>query len=122
PNTGRFTQPDPSGQEKNPYLYAEGDPVNRIDPKGLNALTSFASKAAKRVGEAGDVIAIGQAASQISKGDYRGAASTAVGFVSDKGFTAGCTYLSGSVGAVPCAVGGQYVGNKASEAFDDATE
>ncbi|MFF9396149.1 RHS repeat-associated core domain-containing protein [Streptomyces griseoluteus] len=27
---GRFTQPDPSGQEQNPYLYAEGDPVNRI--------------------------------------------------------------------------------------------
>ncbi|MBV1942170.1 RHS repeat-associated core domain-containing protein [Streptomyces sp. BV286] len=35
PNIGRFTQPDPSGQEKNPYLYAEGDPVNRIDPNGL---------------------------------------------------------------------------------------
>ena len=32
---GRFTQPDPSGQEKNPYLYAAGDPVNRIDPNGL---------------------------------------------------------------------------------------
>ncbi|MBW5423344.1 RHS repeat protein [Streptomyces sp. BG9H] len=35
PNIGRFTQPDPSGQEENPYLYAEGDPVNRIDPSGL---------------------------------------------------------------------------------------
>ncbi|MER6189531.1 RHS repeat-associated core domain-containing protein [Streptomyces cyaneofuscatus] len=35
PNIGRFTTPDPSGQEKNPYLYAEGDPVNRIDPTGL---------------------------------------------------------------------------------------
>ncbi|GHA71466.1 hypothetical protein GCM10010372_83090 [Streptomyces tauricus] len=34
-NIGRFTQPDPSSQEKNPYLYAEGDPVNRIDPNGL---------------------------------------------------------------------------------------
>ncbi|WP_327187300.1 RHS repeat-associated core domain-containing protein [Streptomyces sp. NBC_01334] len=34
-NIGRFTQPDPSGQEQNPYLYAEGDPVNRIDPNGL---------------------------------------------------------------------------------------
>ncbi|MFX4295398.1 hypothetical protein [Streptomyces bohaiensis] len=32
---GRFTQSDPSGQEKDPYLYAEGDPVNRIDPTGL---------------------------------------------------------------------------------------
>ncbi|WP_369211725.1 RHS repeat-associated core domain-containing protein [Streptomyces flavofungini] len=35
PNIGRFTSPDPSGQEQNPYLYAEGDPVNRIDPSGL---------------------------------------------------------------------------------------
>ncbi|MFD3517165.1 RHS repeat-associated core domain-containing protein [Streptomyces sp. NPDC058657] len=34
PRIGRFTSPDPSGQEKNPYLYAEGDPVNRIDPAG----------------------------------------------------------------------------------------
>ncbi|MFI5809238.1 RHS repeat-associated core domain-containing protein [Streptomyces sp. NPDC051561] len=35
PRIGRFTSPDPSGQEKNPYLYAEGDPVNQIDPTGL---------------------------------------------------------------------------------------
>ncbi|WP_240466432.1 RHS repeat-associated core domain-containing protein, partial [Streptomyces sp. S5] len=38
PHIGRFTQPDPSGQEKNPYLYAEGDPVNRIDPSGLSSV------------------------------------------------------------------------------------
>ncbi len=37
PNIGRFTSQDPSGQEKNPYLYAEGDPVNRIDPTGLKS-------------------------------------------------------------------------------------
>ncbi|MGW2495650.1 RHS repeat-associated core domain-containing protein [Streptomyces pseudogriseolus] len=29
---GRFTQPDTSGQETNPYLYASGDPINNIDP------------------------------------------------------------------------------------------
>jgi RHS repeat-associated protein len=38
PNIGRFTSSDPSGQEQNPYLYAEGDPVNRIDPSGLFSL------------------------------------------------------------------------------------
>ncbi|MEV1046469.1 RHS repeat-associated core domain-containing protein [Streptomyces sp. NPDC049916] len=38
PATGRFTQPDPSGQEVNPYLYAEGDPKNKIDPGGLSVL------------------------------------------------------------------------------------
>ncbi|WP_376741213.1 RHS repeat-associated core domain-containing protein [Streptomyces galbus] len=41
-NIGRFTQPDPSGQEKNPYLYAEGDPVNRIDPNGTWSLSGVA--------------------------------------------------------------------------------
>ncbi|MFF7849046.1 RHS repeat-associated core domain-containing protein [Streptomyces sp. NPDC007910] len=35
PHLGRFTQPDPSGQEKNPYLYAVGDPINHTDPTGL---------------------------------------------------------------------------------------
>ncbi|WP_241269270.1 RHS repeat-associated core domain-containing protein [Streptomyces chrestomyceticus] len=42
PSVGRFTQPDPSGQEKNPYLYAEGDPVNRIDQRGLLSLNGVA--------------------------------------------------------------------------------
>ncbi|MEU8892520.1 RHS repeat-associated core domain-containing protein [Streptomyces sp. NPDC048442] len=41
PRIGRFTSTDPSGQEKNPYLYAEGDPVNRIDPTGLFKLGAF---------------------------------------------------------------------------------
>lgn len=40
PHIGRFTQPDPSGTEKNPYLYAEGDPVNRIDPSGLDSVST----------------------------------------------------------------------------------
>lgn len=35
PHLGRFTQPDPSGQENNAYLYTAGDPVNRVDPTGL---------------------------------------------------------------------------------------
>ncbi|WP_374196487.1 RHS repeat-associated core domain-containing protein [Streptomyces sp. b94] len=35
PTLGRFTQPDPSGQETNPYLYAAGDSINNTDPTGL---------------------------------------------------------------------------------------
>ena len=35
PNTGRFTQPDPSGQEHNPYAYAGNNPATWSDPTGL---------------------------------------------------------------------------------------
>jgi RHS repeat-associated protein len=35
PSLGRFTQPDPSGQEQNRYAYVQCNPVNRIDPSGL---------------------------------------------------------------------------------------
>ncbi|WOH19126.1 RHS repeat-associated core domain-containing protein [Paenarthrobacter sp. GOM3] len=35
PTTGRFTQPDPSDQEQNRYLYAGANPVNNSDPSGL---------------------------------------------------------------------------------------
>lgn len=35
PTLGRFTQPDPSGQESNTYLYAGGGPTNTADPTGL---------------------------------------------------------------------------------------
>ncbi|MFE2053892.1 RHS repeat-associated core domain-containing protein [Streptomyces sp. NPDC059459] len=38
PTLGRFTQPDPSGQEENAHLYAGGDPINRVDPSGLDFL------------------------------------------------------------------------------------
>ncbi|WP_348273536.1 RHS repeat-associated core domain-containing protein [Streptomyces sp. B146] len=39
PTLGRFTQPEPSGQEKkNPYLYANGDPINNTDLNGLLSL------------------------------------------------------------------------------------
>ncbi|MER7900823.1 RHS repeat-associated core domain-containing protein [Streptomyces sp. NPDC096046] len=43
PTLGRFTQPDPSGQETNPYLYAGGDPINNSDPTGLFGLPDLGS-------------------------------------------------------------------------------
>ncbi|MFJ3539615.1 RHS repeat-associated core domain-containing protein [Streptomyces sp. NPDC090109] len=41
PHLGRFTQPDPSGQETNPYLYATGDPINHTDPTGLSFVSTI---------------------------------------------------------------------------------
>ncbi|MFF1384751.1 RHS repeat-associated core domain-containing protein [Arthrobacter sp. NPDC058288] len=46
PYRGRFTQPDPSGQESNRYLYTNACPVNSTDPSGLdtrNQLVCFGS-------------------------------------------------------------------------------
>ncbi|KJK34563.1 Wall-associated protein [Streptomyces variegatus] len=43
PSLGRFTQPDPSGQEANPYLYAAGDCINRTDPTGTISLGCIGS-------------------------------------------------------------------------------
>lgn len=37
PTLGRFTQPDPSGQEDNPYSYARSNPINWADQSGYNA-------------------------------------------------------------------------------------
>lgn len=116
-NVGRFTQPDPSGQEQNPYLYAEGDPVNRIDPAGTLSLSGVMDT----VGKAGDAIAVGQFAGQLATGDYQAAAGTALSFTADKVFTAGCTYLTGGAGAIPCAVGGMAVGEATDAAYEDAT-
>jgi RHS repeat-associated protein len=35
PEFGRWTQPDPSGQDANVYAYVGGNPVNLVDPSGL---------------------------------------------------------------------------------------
>lgn len=45
PTTARFTQPDPTGQETNTYLYAQGDPCNNTDPTGANTITDIADLA-----------------------------------------------------------------------------
>ena len=51
PTLGRFTQPDPSGQEANAYLYAFANPVNWTDLSGLSPwdrLKKFAKGLIKR--------------------------------------------------------------------------
>jgi RHS repeat-associated protein len=57
PQLGRFTQPDPSGKEKNSYLYAAGDPINNTDPSGLLSLGEGLTRAGQAVGLAGALAA-----------------------------------------------------------------
>ncbi|MCX5261242.1 RHS repeat-associated core domain-containing protein [Streptomyces canus] len=72
PNLGRFTQPDPSGQEGNAaYLYAGGAPVNHSDPTGL----SFFRGLGKIFGASDH----GPLAAHLIKGDWKGAGATAIG-------------------------------------------
>ncbi|WP_237526965.1 RHS repeat-associated core domain-containing protein, partial [Streptomyces sp. SID337] len=89
PNIGRFTQRDPSGQEKNPYLYAEGDPVNRIDPSGL---FSF--------GDVSGALDWGSLTEKIMSGDAKGAFAAKVGILVGIGTEAVCG-AAAAAGAAP---------------------
>jgi RHS repeat-associated protein len=42
---GRFSQPDPSGQEGHPYAYAGGNPIVYADPSGLASLSTIVTVA-----------------------------------------------------------------------------
>ncbi|MET9395500.1 RHS repeat-associated core domain-containing protein [Streptomyces sp. NPDC006624] len=113
---GRFTQPDPSGQEKNPYLYAEGDPVNRIDPQGTLSMGGVL----EGLGKGSDLLNTGIAAFH---GDTRAAwasvAGWAVGTVAGLGcgaLTAG-TAVGAAVAPAVCAGVGFYAGEIVSGAI-----
>ncbi|MFC0057299.1 RHS repeat-associated core domain-containing protein [Streptomyces actinomycinicus] len=88
-NIGRFTQPDPSGRERNPYLYAEGDPVNRIDPSGLAAVDWL--------GPIGDVM---QAGYHLAQGDTKALWGDVAGFAAGAAVGFGCEAVA-AAGAVP---------------------
>ncbi|WP_308013367.1 RHS repeat-associated core domain-containing protein [Streptomyces beigongshangae] len=119
PNIGCFTQPDPSGQEKNPYLYAEGDPVNRIDPTGLFSLMD-AAEALTPLGDIKTAVEFGQA---VGDGEWGQAASigfgAAFGAAVGTACIAGATMTFGPVGGAAaspaCAVGADAAGNFAED-------
>jgi RHS repeat-associated protein len=88
-NIGRFTQPDPSGQKQNPYLYAEGDPVNRIDPNGLFSFP-----------DASGALEFGKLAYETVTGNEDAAFATKVGILTAAGTEALCLAAAAG-GAVP---------------------
>ncbi|MFD7242355.1 RHS repeat-associated core domain-containing protein [Streptomyces massasporeus] len=124
PNIGRFTSPDPSGQEKNPYLYAEGDPVNRIDPTGTLSIGDVADALTPM----GDVKTAMEFGGAVKSGEWGEAASISFGWAFGEAVTtacvAGATIAGGPVvgasAAVPCALGGDAAGNFAEDQTKDA--
>ncbi|MFF3699171.1 RHS repeat-associated core domain-containing protein, partial [Streptomyces sp. NPDC002221] len=78
PNLARFTTTDPSGQETNAYLYAEGDPINRIDPSGLGFMDGL-KRIAKTSMEGAVAGAIGGCIASLETGCVAGAVATGFG-------------------------------------------
>ncbi|MFH9011583.1 RHS repeat-associated core domain-containing protein [Streptomyces sp. NPDC017943] len=99
PQIGRFTQPDPSGQEKNPYLYAEGDPLNRIDPSGTYWVVDT-------VGKLLDVKSAAEAGMAFQEGNGRKLWGIAAGAAVGAAAEASCTALAGAAGLATAGVGG----------------
>ncbi|MFJ8871749.1 RHS repeat-associated core domain-containing protein [Streptomyces sp. NPDC102473] len=93
PTLGRFTQPDPSGQETNPYLYATGDPVNHTDPTGLLSLSGI-----------GDGLGIGSILYEGFTGGPAAAEKATAAMIADVGITGLCeaaAAVTSGPGAVP---------------------
>ncbi|WP_317992359.1 RHS repeat-associated core domain-containing protein [Streptomyces sp. JV180] len=100
PDLGRFTRPDPSGQEANPYLYAAEDPVNRTDPTGLFGFSGILDNGSDIFGVvSGCVAGIGAAAETGTIG-YAAAAGGAVGAGVGSAVGAGAAVVGS------CALGG----------------
>ncbi|MCK8681401.1 RHS repeat-associated core domain-containing protein [Streptomyces lichenis] len=109
-NIGRFTQPDPSGQEVNPYLYAEGDPVNRIDPSGLFSVGGAMKGMLKAAGGATKLNAAYKLGSALGDGDYGKAAAVVAGEAASTVTGAACGAVAAAAGAPTAGAGGFVVG------------
>jgi RHS repeat-associated protein len=76
PTTGRFTQPDPSGQESNAYAYSNNNPVTYNDPSGLFSVGDAFTAA-------GNLIGIGSLALGPVGAAIGGVVSTGLGIAGD---------------------------------------
>ncbi|MFF0026605.1 RHS repeat-associated core domain-containing protein [Streptomyces sp. NPDC005496] len=98
PYIGRFTQPDPSGKETNPYLYADGDPLNRIDPDGHSFIDKFLL--IKDLTELG---------TDALNGDGKALEGDLVGALAGLATETACMFVAGAAGAATAGLGGAVV-------------
>ncbi|MFE1013775.1 RHS repeat-associated core domain-containing protein [Streptomyces sp. NPDC058794] len=104
PTLGRFSQSDPSGQEANPYLYADGDPVNRTDPTGLFSFSDILDTGSKIFGVVpGCVSGLSNVRCNWGSWDYWRAADRRPSKVMSKAFSA---VGAGAAVVGSCALGG----------------
>ncbi|MFD5453498.1 RHS repeat-associated core domain-containing protein [Streptomyces olivaceus] len=96
PTLGRFTQPDPSGQETNPYLYAAGDPINNTDPTGLFSVADAVGVVAGTVAGGLGAAAVGAACIGTAGAACVGAAVVTGALWGAGGGAAGATLAGGT--------------------------
>ncbi|WP_228494987.1 RHS repeat-associated core domain-containing protein [Clavibacter sp. VKM Ac-2873] len=77
---GRFTQMDPSGQEKQPYAYASCNPINNSDPTGLNCAGAIAFGILAAIGVLASGVGVVVGAPTVFAG-----AAAAIGFIASVG-------------------------------------
>ncbi|MFD7219315.1 hypothetical protein ACFWAU_36970, partial [Streptomyces cyaneofuscatus] len=118
----RFTTPDPSGQEQNPYLYAAGDPVNRIDPTGLLSLGGIGNGINNAIGVANDIDTVGKIWNAGLDGEYGKAAGLSFGLAVGKAVETTCLRgaatgggIGIAVGTIPCVAAGEFAGSYAED-------
>lgn len=98
----RFRSPDPTGQEPNPYNYAQGDPINNSDPTG-------ASTASTQGSTIGGFIGTGIGISLVSTCAVTGGV----------GCIAAGAVMGGLLGGAGAALGPQIAGDGSREVADD---
>ncbi|MFI2720720.1 RHS repeat-associated core domain-containing protein [Streptomyces collinus] len=96
PSLGRFTQPDPSGQEANPYLYATGDFINNTDPTGLFSVADAVGVVAGTVAGGLGAAAVGAACIGTAGAACVGAAVVTGALWGAGGGAAGATIAGGT--------------------------
>ncbi|WP_116115647.1 RHS repeat domain-containing protein [Austwickia chelonae] len=122
PATGRFATPDPSGKEKNNYLYAGGNCCNQIDPTGESfwddlghiTLTVMGGVAGAAIGAGYGLLFGGAPGGLIGAAIGAGCVGNLVGSALDGSDRPGFDCVKGAAaGAIPGMAGRKFVGQLA---------